>query len=64
MPSKNGGLDMQWTTMPIVVPKDKSRTQQTDFGLRVVKTDGNTESRAGAKMSHECMTHDYAGGHH
>ena len=36
-------------------PQDNSSTQRIDFGLRVVKTDGNAESRAGVKISPKCM---------
>ena len=45
-------------------PQDNSSTQGTDFGLRAVKIDGRTESRAREKMSHECMAHSYVGEYH
>ena len=48
----------------MVVPKDNSNTQWTYFGLRAVKTDVGAESRAGAIISPECMTHSYAGKDH
>ena len=50
--------------MAMVVPNDNSSTQWTNFDLRVVKIDGSTESHARAKISRECVTHGYAGGHH
>ena len=45
-------------------PQDNSSTQQIDFGLRAIKIDDSFKSRAGAKMSLECMTHGYASGYH
>ena len=50
--------------MLMVVPKNNSNTQQTDFGLRVVKTNDNTKSRARAKMNPRCIMYDYAKGCH
>ena len=44
-------------------PQDNSSTQRTDFDLKAVNMDGNTKSRARAKMSYVCM-HGYTGGHH
>ena len=45
-------------------PQDNSNTQRIDFSLRIIKINSNAKSHAGAKMSPECMTHGYAGGHH
>ena len=58
------GLDIQQTTILMVIPKDNFRTHRTDFSLRAVKTDSNTKSRAGAKISPECMTYGYDIEHH
>ena len=44
--------------------QDNSSTQRTDFGLRAVKTYDNAKSRAGEKISLECLTRGYTGGHH
>ena len=44
--------------------KGNSSTQQTDFGLRVLKTDENFESHVEVKTSLKGMTHGYTGEHH
>ena len=64
VPGKKGGFDMQQMATPMVVPKTTPSTQQIDFGQMVMKTDRNNKSYVGVKMSLECMTHGYTGGHH
>ena len=44
VPGKNGGLDIQRMAMSMVVPKDNSSAQRTDFSLNAMKTDDNAES--------------------
>ena len=42
----------------------ETRYPEINFDLRAVKIDGNTESRAEAKMNPKCMTYGYANGCH
>ena len=60
MSGKNEGLDMQ----RMVVPKTAPAHSRQDFNLRVVKTDSNAESHAGAKTNPRCMTYGYVEGCH